>query len=678
MTDKNLNQLLIVGIVPYFLEKSGVWFTENLEKIIESRSTQNFFEDNVVFLQKNHSVNFSQFLRKLDEMGYERVFKVSEPGEFSQRGGIVDVFPVNIKNAVRLDFLGNEVDEIRVLDIEVADEKKSKDILKKRLKSQKIFSDIKGLKPGDYLVHLDHGIGKFTGLFSFNSSLREGQQSDEAISVAGISSSPEAPRNDESHSYYVLEYAEEDKLYVPVGLERKLSRYVGFFDPKISRLGSNLWQKTKRAVKEEVEKMAKDLLQLYAQKEIVERTPYIEDRELESQLKSGFIFEETPDQMQAIEDIKKDLRKTKPMDRIVCGDVGFGKTEVAMRTALLASANSRQTILICPTTILANQHYNNFQKRFSHLPIKIAVMTRLQTKSEQIKIAKDLKEGRIDIVIGTHRLLSKDIEFKNLQLLIIDDEQRFGVKQKEKLRSIKASLDVLSLSATPIPRTIYLALSSFKHISLMQTPPKGRQAVKTEVFPYSEKLVKKIIDEELKRKGEVYYLHNRVETIEKTARNIKELCPKSKIGMIHGRMPEKKLVKIMDDFQKENTNVLVATTIIENGLDLPNVNTIIIEDATRLGLSQAHQIRGRVGRSNTKSFAYFLYNPKDMTNLVKDRLNALQDAQELGAGYRIAIKDLELRGAGNILGKEQSGAINKIGLNLYSQILSEAVEKIKQ
>ncbi|MCX6719615.1 MAG: helicase-related protein [Candidatus Staskawiczbacteria bacterium] len=644
----SVNQLLIVGITPYFLDKEFLWFEENLEKVLEARHSQSFFEDNIIFLKKDQSYNLSQFLRKLDEMGYERVFKVSDPGEFSQRGGIIDVFPINTTNSVRLDFLGNEVDEIKLLNTKVEDEKKSKEVLKKRLKSQKVFSDIKGLKPGDYLVHLDHGIGKFTGIEKFS-----------------------------EQNYYVLEYDQDDKLYVPVGLERKLSRYVGFQDPKISRLGSSIWQKTKRKIKEEVEKMAKELLQLYAQKEITERAPYIEDKELESQLKSGFEFEETPDQLQAIEDIKKDLKKPKPMDRIVCGDVGFGKTEVAMRTALIAAVNNRQTALICPTTILALQHFSSFQKRFAKLPIKVGMITRLQTKPEQKKIVKELEEGKIDIIIGTHRLLSRDIKFKNLQLLIIDDEQRFGVKQKEKLRQIKTSLDVLSLSATPIPRTIYLALSSFKKISLMQTPPKGRQAIKTEVAPYSEKIVKKIINEELKRKGEVFFLHNRVETIEKTAREIKELCPKAKVGLVHGKMPEKKLVKIMDDFQKENTNVLVATTIIENGLDLPNVNTIIIEDATRLGLAQAHQIRGRVGRSNTKSFAYFLYDPKNLTDLVKERLKALQDAQELGAGYRIAIKDLELRGAGNILGREQSGAINKIGLNLYSQILSEAVEKMR-
>ena len=653
MDKESLGQLLIVGITPYFLEKEAFWFEKNLQEILNARHSQNFFEDNIIFLEKDHSFQFSQFLRKLDEMGYERVFKVSEPGEFSQRGGIVDVFPINTINAVRLDFLGNEVDSINLLDIKIDDEKKSKEILKKRLKSQKLFSELKGLKPGDYLVHLDHGIGKFIGMEKFQTSPETFQE------------------------YYVLQYDKEDKLYVPLGLERKLSKYVGFHDPKVSRLGSSLWQKTKRIIKEEVEKMAKDLLQLYAQKEISERSPYIEDKEIESQFKSGFAFQETPDQIQAIEDIKNDLQKTKPMDRIVCGDVGFGKTEVAMRTALLAAINNRQTALICPTTILANQHFNSFKKRFEKLPIRIALLSGLQNKTEQKKITKDLKEGRVDILIGTHRLLSKDVEFKNLQLLIIDDEQKFGVKQKERLRQLKTSLDVLSLSATPIPRTIYLALSSLKNISLMQTPPMGRQAIKTEVLPYDEKLIKKIIDEELNRRGQVYFLHNVVQTIETKVQSLRKLCPRAKIGFIHGRMSEKNLIKIMDDLQKEKINVLVATTIIENGLDMPNMNTIIVEDSTRLGLSQAHQIRGRVGRSGTKSFAYFMYSEKDLTGLVKDRLKALEDTQELGAGYRIAIRDLELRGAGNILGKEQSGAINKIGLNLYSQMISESIEKFK-
>lgn len=652
--DKNLEHTLITSITPYFLEKGFLWFAENLEKIIEAKKTQAFFEDNVIFLEKNNSYNFSQILRKLDEMGYEKVFTVEDPGEFSQKGGIIDIFPINFKNAVRLDFLGNTLENIKILPAEVVDEKKSKELLKNKLKSQKIFSDLKNIKNGDYLVHLDHGIAKFCGIEKFQ--------------FAG---------NDAQQEYYVLEYAENDKLYVPLGLERKLSRYVGFSDPKVSRLASILWQKTKRKIKEDVEKLAKELLDLYAEKEVVRRTPYLPDKEMEDDLKSGFMYEETPDQIQAISDIKKDLLKEKPMDRIVCGDVGFGKTEVAIRTAMLAVANNRQTALICPTTILANQHYNNFKKRFEKFPIRIALLSRLQNKTEQKKIAKDIKDGKIDIVIGTHRVLSKDVEFKNLQLLIIDDEQRFGVKQKEKLRQIKASLDVLSLSATPIPRTIYLAMSSFKNISLIQTPPEGRVSVKNFILPYDKKIIKKAILEELKRKGQVFYLHNRVQTIEKTKLELENLLPKAKIGFVHGRMSENQLIKIMDDFQKENLNVLVATTIIENGIDLPKVNTIIIEDVTKLGLSQAYQIRGRVGRSFTQGFAYFLFEDKNLTSLAKDRLKALEEAQELGSGYRIAIRDMELRGAGNILGREQSGSINKIGLNLYCQVLSEAVEKMR-
>ena len=660
-----------MSITPYFLEKEAVWFEENLEKVLRAGKTQSFFYDNTAFLEKGRNYNFSQFLRKLDEMGYERVFVVREPGEFSQRGGIVDIFPINAMQSVRLDFLGNKLEIIELLDIKIDDEKKYKEILKKRLKSQKIFSDLKNLKPGDYLVHLDHGIARYCGIEKFDLVKYETSDIAQACAMSDVNATS-------PNTYYVLEYAQNDKLYVPVGLERKLSRYVGFADPKISRLASLLWQKTKNKLKEEIEKLAKELLNLYAKKEVARRAPYQMDEELESELRSSFLYEETPDQLQAIENIKKDLSGDAPMDRIVCGDVGFGKTEVAMRTALMSASNNKQTAIICPTTILANQHFNNFKKRFERLPVKISQLTRLKTKTEQKKILRDLEEGRIDILIGTHRILSSDVKFKSLQLLIIDDEQRFGVKQKEALREKNPSLDILSLSATPIPRTIYLALSSFKNISLVQTPPQGRTAINTKILPYNIKLIKKAINSELKRSGQVYFLHNRVESLEKKRDEIKNLAPSAKIGLMHGRMPEKKIIKIMDDFQNQKIDVLFATTIIENGLDLPNVNTIIIEDASRLGLSQAHQIRGRVGRSNINSFAYFLFNPKHMTSLVKERLRALEDAKELGAGYRIAIKDLEIRGAGNILGREQSGAINKIGLNLYSQILSEAVEKLRQ
>ncbi|MFC1663854.1 DEAD/DEAH box helicase, partial [Patescibacteria group bacterium] len=521
----------------------------------------------------------------------------------------------------------------------------------KKLKSQRLFSDLKGLKSGDYLVHLDHGIGKFAGIFKIL-------------------------RGSDHENYYLLEYAEEDKLYVPLGLERKLSRYVGFIEPKISRLGSLIWQKTKRKIKEEAKKLAKELLEIYAKREVATRPPYLPDDEIDFQLSSSFKYKETPDQIEAIEEIKKDLEKDKAMDRIVCGDVGFGKTEVALRAMARAVKSGYQVAMICPTTILTNQHFQNFKARLKKLPITLSMLSRLENQKSQKKTIQDLKEGKVDIIIGTHRILSNDVEFKNLGLLIIDDEQRFGVKQKEKLKKAKASLDVLSLSATPIPRTLYLALSSLKNVSLIQIPPAGRLKIKTSILTWNKNIIKKAIENEISRGGQVYYLHNRVKTIKATEKFLKTLIPKIKFGIAHGKLKEKKLIKVMNDFQEKKIDVLIATTIIENGLDLPNVNTLIVADSTRLGLAEAYQIRGRVGRSNIQAFAYFLYSKK-LSEKAKLRLKALKEAEELGSGYKIALKDLEIRGAGNILGKEQSGNINKVGLNLYCQMLNEAIEKMK-
>jgi len=654
-----LHKILIVSITPYFLEKNNVWFGQNINKILEARKTQSFFEDNTLYLTKNQSYNFSQFLRKLDEMGYEKVLRVSEPGEFSQRGGIIDVFPINSIFALRFEFLGNRIESIERLPVEIEDEKTAKDILKRKLKSQKLFSDLKGLKPGDYLVHLDHGIGIYNQQLTINP---EGK--------------PSASYGAGNQQYYQIEYAQGDKLYVPVGLERKLSRYIGFVEPRISRLGSSLWQRVKRKVKTDTEKLAKELLEIYAKREIATRPPYLPEDEIDFQLASSFQYEETPDQIETIEDIKKDLEKEEPMDRLLCGDVGFGKTEVALRAMAKAIKSGYQAAMICPTTILANQHFQNFKGRVKNLPIKIALLSRLQSKKEQKEIIENLKMGKIDITIGTHRILSSDVEFKNLGLLIIDDEQRFGVRQKEKLKKIRASLDVLSLSATPIPRTLYLALSSLKDISLIQTPPVGRLPVKTFISPFKEKLIKEAIEKEIARSGQVYYLHNRVETIEVARKFLENLISEAKFGIAHGRLKEKELVKVMEDFQNKKIDVLIATTIIENGLDLPNVNTLIVADSTRLGLAEAYQIRGRIGRSHIQAFAYFFYG-SHLSEKAKMRLDALKEAEELGSGYKIALKDLEIRGAGNILGKEQSGNINRVGLNLYCQMLSEAIEKLK-
>jgi len=654
LSSKNTDQVLIAGITPYFLERGNLWFTENIGKILEARKTQSFFEDNTMFLEQKKEYNFSELLRKLDEMGYEKVQQISEPGEFSRKGGTIDIFPVNSANALRVDFYGNQIENIENLSLAVADEKEAKERIKRKLKRQKIYAQLGTLKEGDCLVHLDHGIGIYRGRTSF-------------VDSGGST----------SNEYYVLAYAQGDKLYVPIGLERKLSRYIGFKAPTISRLSSTLWEKTKRKIKTDTEKLARELLEIYAKREVATRMPYLPDNEIDTEISDTFPYEETPDQIQAIDDIKKDLEESPiPLDRIVCGDVGFGKTEVALRTMVKAVNSGYQAALICPTTILASQHFQTFEKRLGNLPIRIGMLSRLQTKKEQRTIIQKLKDGQIDIVIGTHRILSNDVEFKNLGLLVVDDEQRFGVRQKEKLKKIRASLDILSLSATPIPRTLYLALSSLKKISVIQTPPAYRLPVKTNIKPWNEKIIEKAVEDEIKRKGQVYYLHNRVETIETAKNLIQKLIPKVKIGVIHGRLRERELTKIMDDFQNKKSDVLVATTIIENGLDLPNVNTLIVADAPRLGLSQAYQIRGRVGRSHTQAFAYFLYGD-NLSELAKERLKALKGAEALGSGYRIALKDLEIRGAGNILGKEQSGNINQVGLNLYCQMLSEAIDKLK-
>jgi transcription-repair coupling factor (superfamily II helicase) len=647
-----LFKILIVSITPYFLEKNNLWFEENFAKILEIRKTRSWWEDNTLILEKNQIFNFYQILRKLDEMGYEKVYQVSEPGDFAQRGGIIDIFPINSNFAIRLEFFGNKIENIFKLPIEVKDEKREKEILKKKLKSQKIFSDLKGLKIGDYLVHLDHGVGIYNGRRTIN-----------------------------KEQYYVLDYAQGDKLYVPFGLERKLSRYIGFAEPKISRLGTLTWQRTKKKVKEEAIKLAKELLEIYAKREIVLRPPYSPENEVDLQLASTFPYKETPDQVQVLEEIKKDLEKNQPMDRIICGDVGFGKTEIALRTIVRAINSGYQAVLICPTTILANQHYQNFKKRLKNLPIKLAMLSRLNSKKEQKKIIEELKEGKIDVLVGTHRILSKDVVFKNLGLLIIDDEHRFGVEQKERLKKLKSSIDVLSLSATPIPRTLYMALSSLKEISLIQTPPEGRLPVKTFILKFSKEKVKEAIENEIKRGGQVYFLHNRIGTIKKVKEFLENLFNSDgrmpKIGVAHGRLGEKELVKVMEDFQNKRIDLLLATTIIEAGLDFPNVNTLIVDDATKLGLAEAYQIRGRIGRSFTQAFAYFFY-PSRLIGKARLRLRALKEAEELGSGYKIALKDLEIRGAGNILGREQSGNINKVGLNLYCQMLSQAIEKLKK
>lgn len=662
---KSSDNLLIVAIIPYFLEKEFAWFIENSQQIAHSLKTQGFWQNNTLFLEQGQKISLSEVLRKIDELGYEKVFQTADPGEFSQIGGVIDIFPINSPDGWRLDFLGNTLEKIAKLPLRVANEEIAKKLLHKKLKSQKAFSDIKNLKPGDYLVHLDHGIGRFVE----QKQIEEKQE--------GAKLLPEPRKELRSfRSFYILEYAQGDKLYVPVGLERKLSRYIGFTEPKLSRLGGILWQKTKRKIKEEAFKLAQELLAMFAEKAASQRPTYPRD-EFTQTLEENFPYELTIDQKQVLKEIADDLAKPKPMDRVICGDVGFGKTEIALRTAVRAAENNCQAALICPTTILASQHFITFQLRLKNLPLNIALLSRLQPASQQRKIIAGLKAGDIDIVIGTHSVLAKNLQFKNLGLLIIDDEQKFGVKQKEKLRQNHPALDVLYLSATPIPRTLYMALSSLKEISFIQTPPAGRKAIKTIVAPFKKETVRKAIEQELLRGGQIYFLHNRVENIGAVRQYLADLKTKANIAVLHAKLPDQEIIGIMDDFQKGKTNLLLSTTIIENGLDIANANTFIVDDATRLGLSQAYQLRGRVGRSSEQAMAYFLYPKRQLKGLAKKRLQALKQAEELGSGYRVAMADLEIRGTGNILGKEQAGSINRIGLNLYCQMLSEAVEKLK-
>ena len=650
-------KILIVSLTPYFLERGILWFQENAAKIEKIGKSQVWWKENTLFLEKDQKMNLFELLRRLTEFGYERVQTLGSPGELAQRGGILDIYPINADDGWRLEFSGNKIAEIYELKVKVLKKETKKELLARM--PQLLLSN---LKPGEFLVHLDHGIGEFAGY---------------AEKLGGaLSVSP--PNPDSPEKYFVVAYAKADRLYVPLVLENKLSRYIGFETPIVHRLGGTLWYKTKRRVKEGAMELAKQLFELYARRAASRGFAFGPDDALQKELEDSFEFIETPDQIKVLNDVKSDMESERPMDRLICGDVGFGKTEVALRAAFKALAAGKQVALLAPTTILANQHYNTFSQRLKKFPVNVARLSRLESKKYQAESIKKIKEGKIDIIIGTHRIIQKDVNFANLGLVIIDEEQRFGVKQKDKFKEWRAGVDVLSLSATPIPRTMHLAISGLRDISLIQTAPPGRLPVKTFIEPHSYKIVKQAIEPELKRKGQVYYLHNRVETIELAGQQIQKLAPRARIATIHGRMPEKQLVRVMDDFGAGKIDILVATTIIENGLDFPNVNTLIVAYATKLGLAQSYQLRGRIGRSDRQAYAYFLYNAKSLTDIAHQRLDALKEAEALGSGYQIALRDLEIRGAGNILGREQSGSINAVGLNLYVQMLNEAVEELKK
>ncbi|MFL5804378.1 MAG: transcription-repair coupling factor [Roseiflexaceae bacterium] len=514
---------------------------------------------------------------------------------------------------------------------------------------------LRGLKPGDYVVHIEHGIAAYEGLVR--------------RTVGDI-----------EREYLNLRYAEGDRLYVPVDQVDRVSRYIGAGDavPTLTRLGTQDWERAKRKARAAVQELANELLQLYAQRQLSEGYAFSPDSAWQRELEDAFPYIETDDQIRAIADVKRDMEQQQPMDRLICGDVGFGKTEVALRAAFKAVQDGKQVAVLVPTTVLAQQHYDTFSRRVAAFPVTVEMISRFRSAKEQEEIGRRLASGAIDIIIGTHRLLSKDIHFKDLGLLIVDEEQRFGVRHKERVKQMRANVDVLTLTATPIPRTLHMALAGIRDLSVIDTPPEDRVPIKTYVLPYDEHLVREAILRELDRGGQIYYVHNRVQSIYYVAEKLRRLVPEGEIAVGHGQLEEHQLEKVMLEFFSGKDDMLVCTTIIESGLDVPNANTLIIEDATHYGLAQLYQLRGRVGRSAQRAYAYLFYKPDHhMTPEAQERLLAIQEATELGAGFRIAMRDLEIRGAGNLLGAEQSGHIAAVGFDLYSRLLEQAVKTMK-
>lgn len=521
---------------------------------------------------------------------------------------------------------------------------------------QRVFSDfLTGLKPGDYVVHSDHGIGEFMGL-------------------------DKRTIDDVTREYLKVGYAENDRLFVPIDQADKISKYIGAGDraPKLTRLGSAEWSTMQSKVRKETELIAQELLNLYAQRAGASGFQYDGDTSQMLAFEKAFPYEPTPGQHRAILDVKRDMERKQPMDRLVCGDVGFGKTEVAMRAAFKAVQSGKQVAVLAPITILVDQHYKSFVKRMEGFNIRIDMLSRFRSAAEQREILKKMKRGELDIVIGTHRLISADIEFKNLGLVIIDEEQRFGVKQKERLKELRNSVDILTLTATPIPRTLNISLHGLRDITTITTPPPGRRPIITEVRRFSLGLIKTVIERELERGGQIYFLHNRVQTIEDMASKLRSLIPKAKFVVTHGKLKPDELEKRILAFKNAEYDVLVSSTIIENGIDLSNANTLIVNQAEKFGLSQLYQLRGRVGRSKQQAYAYFLYHMKRLPLDAKKRLRAIVEASELGAGFQIAMKDLEIRGAGDVLGANQSGAIQVVGVSHFIRMLNQAVEDMKR
>ncbi len=651
---------------------------EGLDEAIEACSARKFI---FTSFPKNDEKYFH--MRYLSVLKYYNIFDLlNDVRDKYQRDWTINILTKRVKeltailNEEKIRYSTNDKDEaqIRIIDaqdlenvpasfqnpeykIQLLTDKEIFNISRntKQIKSQKVNIDfLTSLKMGDLVVHFDHGIGRFLGVVP--------RTIDEII-----------------REYLEIAYAENDRLFVPIDQADKISKYVGGEDnePNLSRLGSAEWKNVTQKIKKETKKIAKELLKLYAKRAQVKGHDYGADTDDQQKFDAAFPYEETPGQMKAIADVKKDMEGDQPMDRLVCGDVGFGKTEVAMRAAFKAVQGGKQVAFIAPITILADQHYKSFKKRAADFDIRIEQLSRFKTPKQQREIIEALRKGDVDIVIGTHRLLQPDVNFFNLGLVIIDEEQRFGVKQKEKFKELRTSVDILTMTATPIPRTLNFALNKLRDISTITTPPPGRLPIITEVRRYSDQLIIESIEREIARGGQVYFLHNRVQTIEGIAEKLRKLVPNVSFIVAHGQLSPQDLEERIMKFKKGEAQVLVSSTIVENGIDLPNANTLIVDNAENFGLSQLYQLRGRIGRGKTQAYAYFLYQSRQPRLDAKKRLRAIVDASELGSGFQVAMRDLEIRGAGDILGINQSGSINVVGVNHFLRMLNKTVEEMR-
>lgn len=601
-------------------------------------------------LKEDEKKKFETYVFSDSPKQVERIFAILDDLDKS-----VHFTPIHI--ALRQGFTDENLKIVCFTDHQIFDRYYKYKLKKGYTKSQAItLKDLRDLKPGDYITHIDHGVGKYAGL--------------EKLEVNG-----------KIQESIRLVYADNDLLYVNINSLNRISKYSGKEGavPKMNKLGTDTWEKLKKTTKKKVKDIARDLIKLYAQRKGETGNAFSPDSYLQTELEASFIYEDTPDQEKSTADVKKDMESPHPMDRLVCGDVGFGKTEIAVRAAFKAVADNKQVAVLVPTTILALQHYKTFTERLEDFPANVDYINRFKTSKEIKQTLQNLAEGKVDIIIGTHRLVSKDVKFKDLGLLIIDEEQKFGVGVKEKLKQLRANVDTLTLTATPIPRTLHFSLMGARDLSIISTPPPNRQPVQTELHVFNEKLIQDAVTEEIERNGQVFFIHNRVKDLDQLGAMIQNLVPHARVGVAHGQLTGDALENIMLKFINHEFDVLIATTIIESGLDIPNANTIIINHAHMFGLSDLHQMRGRVGRSNKKAYCYLLSPPlSTLTNEASKRLSAIEEFSDLGSGFNVAMRDLDIRGSGNLLGAEQSGFIAEIGYEMYHKILDEAIQELKE